>query len=338
MDGMCAPRPTDSRRDAALALLESFCQRLLPGVLRRIGAWKGIPARQLADLHEDVLQELRVDCLQHAHEVWSMPARARHARWMQLSERTVYRLRRHLRRSSPLLTDACAVPAEPEGGAATPSMPPIVTLHNGRANVSASARAAGLGRRAMRGQLDRMAAQLGWDDRRRRFWTRRAAEALTALAADTLRAAGLVSWPTDAPAPDLPARRARLQRLALRFPVQPATSRVRRALQPWLRRRRADPDPAKLLRDATELAPTLAAGWLWLFETLRRGDDHRRAAAALRRASRCPDLTRSWLVLARGRLLLRRGRSPRAAAMLRRARARRDPDGHLQRELTRIRE
>ena len=336
MDGMCTHGPTDSARRSALFLLERFHRRLLPGVLRRIGAWKGISPQQLTDLQEDVLQELHVDCLEHPGEVTSMSPQQRHARWMQLSERTVYRLRRHLRRCSALPDDCTAKDVEPSQGAATPPMPPLVTLCNGRANVAASAKAAGLGRRAMRGQLDRIAAQLGWDDRERRFWTRRAAEALIALAADALRASGVTEAPPQSPAPDPATRRARLRRLAQRFPVQPATSRVRRALQPWLRGRRADPAPADLLRDAIELAPDLAAGWLWLFEVHDANADHASAAAALRRASRCPDLPRSWLLLARSRLLRQRGRPRVAARMLRRASGRRDPDGRLTRAVVNV--
>ena len=60
--------------------MERFNTALLPGVLRRVGAWKGIPAPQLAELRDDVLQELRVHCLLRADELLALDARGRHAR------------------------------------------------------------------------------------------------------------------------------------------------------------------------------------------------------------------------------------------------------------------
>ena len=329
---MSPPRPPDSRRAEALALLEQFAAQLLPGVLRRIAVWKGIPPKQLAELRDDVLQELRVECLLRADELLSMDARGRHARWMRLTERTVYRLGRHARRCTPL--DDQHVAADATDGSVAVQLPKLITLHNGRANVAESARAAGLGRRAMRERLDRLAADLGWDDDRRRFWEARAAEALTGLAADLLRAQNATTELDTPPAPDLDARRARLRRLARRFPVQPSTLVARRALQPWIRRPRPDPAPRTLLEHATALAPDRATGWLWLFEALDGAAA--RAAAALRRASRCADLERAGLVLARARLLQRRGQHARALGVLARARARRDPDGRLQRAWARV--
>ena len=313
-------------------MLERFTTALLPGVLRRIGAWKGISAPQLAELRDDVLQELRVHCLLRADELLALDARDRHARWMQVAERTVYRLRRHLRRSAPLAEDEYAAAAPDHQ--ATVQLPALVTLHNGRANVAESARTAGLGRRAMRDRLDRIASELGWDDDRRRFWEARAAEALTGLAADLLRAQGAIAELDAPPPPDLCARRARLRRLAQRFPVQPSTLVARRALQPWIRRPRPDPPPRALLEGATALAPERAAGWMWLFEALEGADTHPAAAAALRRASRCADVQRSGLVLARARLLQRRGQTARALGVIGRASARRDPDGRLRRALS----
>ena len=328
---MRAPRPTGPSRDRALALVEHFGRKLLPGVLRRIGAWKGIPPRQLADLQEDVLQELRVDCLRDAAELEAMTARERHARWMQLSERTVYRMRRHLRRCTSLQAEPCG-PAG-ETSETRLQLPNLVTLNNGRANVAESARAAGLGRRAMRQHLDDLAAQLGWCGEQRRFWRTRAAEALIGLAADSLRTAGEVRELSQPRPPDLAARRARLQRVARMIPVQPATLEERRALQPWVRRPRPDPPPEDLLRSATALAPELAAGWLWLFEARVAAGDAQSASACLRRAGACSDAARSSVVLARARLLQVRGCTARALAMLDRARTRRDPDRRIEQAL-----
>mgnify|MGYP001275137125 CR=1 FL=1 len=325
----------DSARDHALAIVERFGQKLLPGVMRRIGAWKGISPQQLADLQEDVLQELRIDCLRHPEALDGMDARARHARWMQLSERTVYRLRRDQRRCSPLVE-------EPSDRAQRDQplplqLPPLVTLNNGRANVAESARAAGLGRRAMRERLDELAAQLGWSEERRRFWRNRAAEALTDLAADHLRATGSNGFQGERQQPDLDARRARLRRIARMIPVQPATLEERRALQPWVRRPQPDPPARELLRRATALAPDRAAGWLWMFEALIATLDLRRASRALRRASGCRDVRRSDLILARARLLAARGQPGRAAHMMTRARTRRDPDQRLRRAVEAVR-
>lgn len=328
-------RPAESARDRALELVERFGQKLLPGVMRRIGAWKGIPPRQLADLQEDVLQELRIDCLRDAEALDNMDARARHARWMQLSERTVYRLRRDQRRCGPLVEEPRDQAAR--GQPLPLQLPPIVTLHNGRANVAESARAAGLGRRAMRQRLDALATQLGWSDEQRKFWRNRAAEALTDLAADCLRRTNANNSQGRTQRPDLGARRARLQRVARMIPVQPATLEERRALQPWMRRARPDPPPRELLRRATALAPDRAAGWLWMSEALIDALDLRPSGRALRRASRCRDVRRSDLILARARLLAVRGQLDRAELMLRRARTRRDPDQRLQRALECVR-
>ena len=327
---MAAAGEEDPDRDLALRMLEQFERRLLPGVLRRIGAWKGLPPSRLTELREDVLQELRVDCLTDARALRAMAPRERHARWMQRTERALYRLVRHERRCRPIAEEPTSAPALTSTSL---PLPPLVYLHNGRANVLESARAAGLWRRSMRAQLARLAGELGWGRDQRRFWQRRAAEGLIGLAADLLRSADAVRE-LDAPRNlQLDRRRDRLQRIARRFPVQPATLAVRRALQPWVRRRQPDPPPRCLLRHATALAPELAAGWLWRFEALDRPGDEAEAARSLRRAGRCTDVERSGLVLARARLLERRGQRRRGLAMLQRARARRDPDLRLQRAL-----
>lgn len=330
---MRSSRATDSERARLLDLLAKFERRLLPGVLRRIGAWKGLPPTRLGELREDIVQELHVDCLTDTRALLSMPPRDRHARWMQRAERALYRLVRDERRCRPIVEEPHS---EPAPSPTALELPTLVYLHNGRANVLESARAAGIGRRAMRARLDRLADELGWSDDQRRFWQRRAAEALIGLAADLLRLAGAVREVEAPLQPDPLRRRDRLRRIARRFPVQPATLAVRCALQPWVRRRQPDPPPRRLLLQAVELAPELAAAWLWLFEALDRPGDLPAAARSLRRAGGCRDVERSSLVLARARLLERRGLRPRALAMLRRARSRRDPDLLLRRALTAV--
>ncbi len=326
------PPPSDSDRAAALALVEEFCRRLLPGALRRLRAWKSIPSCLLAQHREDVEQELYMDGLEHTGAVLTLPPRERHARWMRVAERTLYRLRRHERRCQPLVEEPPS--AASDDGAPTIDLPVIVPLENGRANVAESARRAGLGRRSLRRRLDEAAAQLGWGDVQRRFWQARAAEALTGLAADLLRAQRAVHELDDARAVDLSRRHRRLRQIAQRFPVQPSTLRVRRALQPWLRTGQASsPPPQALLARAVELAPQRAAGGLWLFEAACAARDPAAAAAALGRARRCDDAARAALLLARARLLELRGRFDDAGSRLRRAARRRDPDRRLHRAL-----
>ncbi|MCK5941786.1 MAG: hypothetical protein KAI24_07455, partial [Planctomycetes bacterium] len=262
---MTEPRRDDSDRITALSLLATFRRQLLPGVLRRVAAWKGIPPRLLAQLAEDVVQDLSVDCLEHAGELVRLDRRSRNARWMQRAERALYRLRRYEQRCRPLVDEPFEVAEQHD--APDIGLPTLVSLDNGRANVAESARRQGLARRALRMQLDEAATRLGWNNERRAFWQARAAEALTGLAADQLRLHAGLFTVDPGPPPDLERRRARLHRLARRFPVQPSTLAVRSALQPWRRRRGCpEPPPRALLQRAVELAPDRAAGWLWLFE------------------------------------------------------------------------
>ena len=43
-----------TRRMVALALLEEFTRRILPGAIRRIAAWKGIKRGQIPDLMDEL--------------------------------------------------------------------------------------------------------------------------------------------------------------------------------------------------------------------------------------------------------------------------------------------
>ena len=79
-----------TRRVEALALLEVFCKRILPGAIRRIAAWKGLSRGQIPDLTDELRQELAVDCLLHADTVVQLAAPQRHSRWMRAAERWIY--------------------------------------------------------------------------------------------------------------------------------------------------------------------------------------------------------------------------------------------------------
>jgi hypothetical protein len=187
-------------------------------------------------------------------------------------------------------------------------------LQNGRANLAATAAAAGRGRRAVRRELQHWADHAGRDGAYHGFWRRRAAEALTGLAADLLRERGrlwLAPRPRPTPAPDHRLRR--LRRVASRFVVQPGTLDERRRLRRWTKAPRLGPEaPRQLLEDAVALAPHDTAAWLWLFEACLDADDRSGAAHALRQARRLAEPERMPLLLARARLLEARGRWPAA--------------------------
>src|SRR5262245_21125724 len=79
--------------EAALATLEPFAGRLLPGMLRRLLAWRGCADACRGELLLDLRQELRLDCLQHPELIVALRPRDRHQRWFRLVERWVYRQR-----------------------------------------------------------------------------------------------------------------------------------------------------------------------------------------------------------------------------------------------------
>ncbi|MGK0299941.1 MAG: hypothetical protein ACI89X_000809 [Planctomycetota bacterium] len=309
---------TESDRTTALKLLSHFRRRILPGALRRIGSWKAIPRLLLRDWLDDVLQELAVDCLEHAGAIVSMPERERHARWMRQAEKVIYRHRRGLA-NQQLTVEEPAPSWAPQDDYAV-QIPPLVTLNNGRPNVTASVRAAGIARRDLRRQLDVLATRLGWDVEQQSFWQARVAEALTGLAADLLQEQGAVQLLHPTPAPDIDRREARLHRLAGKFPVQPSTQQVRRALRPWIRRRSHEGiTPRALLEQAIALQPQSMPAQLWLFEACCNDRDPRGALRALRAARKCQLAPRAAVVLARARVLELRGNVAAAIGLLQRS-------------------
>ena len=197
----------------------------------------------------------------------------------------------------------------------------MVSLHNGRRNLGATAARHGMRVRELHRAIDDHAAAAGHDDDHYAFWRQRAAEALTGLAADLLRESSqLVLLSRRRRQPDPVARLLRLKHVAQRFPVRPVTRSVRVVLQPWVRRPRLDErSPRRLLAAALRLTPQSAAAWLWLFEACICDGDLAAAARALRQAQHCPTPPRGSIALARARLLEGRGRPQAALALVRRA-------------------
>jgi hypothetical protein len=312
----------------ALALLDPFATRILPGIVRRIAGWKRLPIGELPDLIAELRQELAVDCLQYGGLLAGLPPAERHGRWIRLAERWVYRYRCGIcpRRSQPIEDDLPAPELPAEGPAVRLRLDDLSLLANGRCNVTATAARTGRKRVALRAELEATARALGYDDTWLAFWCARAAEALTGLAADLLRDREqvlLVPRARPMPAPDV--RLLRIRRLGGRFQVRPGTIEVRRLLKRWRRSAQLDTvSPRILLEDATALAPWQAGAWLWLFEACLVAADPRGAALALRRGRSTAAADRGATLLARARLLEARDRWPAAVALLRRG-ARRLP-------------
>lgn len=329
---MTAPDEADGARAVVLTHWRLFCAKALPGTVRRIAAWKGVPQGAFRDLLDDVAQDLAADGLEHAEALAAMSRDARHARWMRHAERLLYRERVAPRRRGWADANLCASPGLAADWATAAVAPPaLALLANGRCNLARSAAAAGTSRRLLRLRLDDLARQCGDDGDQRAFWRRRLAEALAGLAADLLRAGERVRLtPRARRAPDLAARQRRLRRLAARFPRHPATRRERALLRRWARARRFPLGaPAELLAAATALAPDNAAAWAWRFEAAVADGDLDTAARSLRAARRLPGLPPATGALARARLREARGDRRGALRVLARARQRRPRDAVL---------
>ena len=308
----------DPDRTTALALLTQFRHHILPGALRRLATWKGIPHRLLRDWLDDVEQELAVDCLEHASVVARLSDRQRHARWMRRTEAVIYRLRRNHRGSPAIAKEEPAAPDWQHDQPPDVQLPALVTLNNGRTNIVASIRQSGQARRHLRRQLDELAAQLGWDDERFEFWRARVVEALTGLAADLLVGQHTIRSLNNLPSPAPERRRARLRRLSRRFPIQPSTRAIRSVLRPWTRRNKhPEPSPRELLEQATRLRPDAGATWLWLFEACCHDHDAAAAMRAVWHARRCGGVSYAAIVLARARVFELRGLLPGGIKLLR---------------------
>jgi hypothetical protein len=319
----------------ALALLEVFTMRILPGAVRRLAAWEGLRRGQIPDLTDELRQELAVDCLMHADTVVQLPAPERHARWMRAAERWIYH-HRVGRSKNTVMPDAPLAARTPHapGLAETDlvSRHKVVAMGNGRLNLSASAATGGKEARRLRQELEVLATELGCDEQYLAFWRLRLSEALTGLAADLLRDRGAVRLLTrQRAAPDPRGRLRRIRRIAAHFRVRTSTRDVRVVLRDWVRRPRLDAHaPRRLLEHATRLHPTAAGAWLWLFEACLVEADLGAALRALRKGRHHGD-DRIALTLARARLLEARDHWQAATALIRRAHARWPHDARLAR-------
>ncbi|HZN40072.1 MAG TPA: hypothetical protein VFD82_14795 [Planctomycetota bacterium] len=310
-----------TRRVEALALLEVFTKRILPGAIRRIAAWKGIRRGQIPDLTDELRQELAVDCLLHADTVVRLPTSERHTRWMRAAERWIYH-HRVGRNKNTVMPDA-SLAARGPGVAETDlvSRHSIVAMGNGRLNLAASAASGRKEARRLRQELEVLATELGCDEQYLAFWRLRLAEALTGLAADLLRDRGAVHLlARQRPAPDPRGRLRRIRRIAAHFRVRSSSHDVRSVLRDWVRRPRLDAHaPRRLLEHATGLHPTAAGTWLWLFEACLVEADLVAALRAVRNGRRVAGADRIAITLARARLLEARDQWPAAMALIRRA-------------------
>ncbi|MBL8752928.1 MAG: hypothetical protein JNK15_06460 [Planctomycetes bacterium] len=333
----------DAARAQALAWLETFCTRFLPGTLRRIMVWKRLPRHCLAELIDETRQELAVDCLENVWLVVAQPTPARHLRWMRCVERFVYRNwvvrgpTAEVDDDLPARPDPCIAPDLAELW--PDQAPPIEQLSNGRMNRARTAERFGTSARALKDWLEQLAERLDLGTEHVAFWRLRLVEALVGLASDLLRDAGvlhLVARKRSRPDPD--ARRRRLRRLGGYFAVRPSTSRERALLRHWLRNRNLlRARPRALLEHAVALAPHSRAAWLWLFEACMLDGDHRAAAAALRscRQMAAPSVVAS--TLARARLAEARHGLAKAERVLARAVGRWPRLGELERVLAGVR-
>jgi len=324
--------PTEDARERALRHYDTFCRRMLPGTIRRIAAWKGMTTLGLSHWVEEAEQELALDSLQNAAEVVAMTRRERNRRWMRLAARAIYHLEQQ-GHPCDVSADELACAPNAAGEPVAVRMPPVVKLHNGRPNLTATMRERGVGRRALRRQLDELSTALGWNEDRARFWQHRTAEAIAGLGADVLRQQQRLFTVDDAPPPDPERRRRRLRRIARRLPVHPSTLLTRRALRAWERPGRRPTDARAMLEHACRLAPAQASCWLWLFEACVAQRDLPAAASAIRRARGCADAPKAAITLARARLLEVRGRLPAGLRLLRRAHRRGPQAGLLLRAL-----
>jgi len=329
-----------SARTEALAHLRTFGARILPGTLRRIARWKQLGRGELPELRDELLQELTLDCLQHAATIVALAPAQRHGRWMRLAERWVYR--HHVRPRLP-----AAVPARRPGsgvgadldGPQLPELPDSwVRLANGRWNLSASAVREGRPVAELRRELERLVVRLGCGGEHDAFWRARLAEALTGLAADLRRQrGGLRLLPGPRCRPDPERRLRRIRSLRRHFHLRPSTIDVRRRVRHWATRSHLDADaPLRLLRDAVRIWPHSPVAWSWLAEELVARGDLAGALAAVRCQRGTPSPHRGHTTLVRARVLEMRGRWHAAVLLLRRAARRWPAEARLRRALAAI--
>lgn len=333
---------------AVLAWLDPFVERILPGLVRRLARWKGVPLRRDHDWHADLQQELVVDCLEHQDTIAGLTEAERHQRWFRLVERHLYRHRLRDARRAEVESDVNLIPdpamVDPASGfRGMQDLPPArrallrqllaanTRLGNGRCNMTATSRASGTTRYEVRRLWTDLADALGFDDAYLAFWQRRLAEAALGLAADLLRDTGAlrILGERQRRRPDPKGRRRRIRRIQRALLVRPLPSSLRQAMRGILRASRGGPARAgELIQAAARLAPDHPAVPLWRFEAAIASGDLAGAAAALRTA-RVTAADRVPVILARARLLEARGRDRAALRLLSRSLVRCHRDGRL---------
>lgn len=326
----------DPIRTAALALLQTFGERILPGTLRRVAVWKRLGRRELPELAAELMQELALDCLEHAALIVALSESQRHGRWMRLVERWIYRhrVRPYLPAARPAGQPSALTPER--AAAELPEVPQHwVRLRNGRPNLSASAVRDGRPLTTLQREVEHLVAQLGRGHDYDAFWRARLAEALTGLAADLLRRDAQVHLlPERRPRPDTERRLARIRTLGRRFHVRPATLAVRRVVRRWTTAPLDDPGvPRQILGDAVRVWPRSTVAWLWLAEACVAAGDLAAALHAVRQHRTLPTGQRGRTTLLRARVLEARGAFAAAVALLVRASRRWPHEARLRRAL-----
>lgn len=342
---------TGCASDQALAHLDEFCQRILPGALRRVASWKGIRLRRQQDLLADLRQELVLDCLEHPDQVCGLDRRDRHGRWFRVVERSLYRLQVRDARVAEGDAGLELVPERRTGDHVTDGLLADTLLPelqqpdrwllrqllqggdqfgNGRCNLSATADRLGVHVRRVRELWEQMAERLGFGRQFLAFWRRRLAEAALGLAADLLRDTGALHIHGDHERglPDPAGRHRRIRRIRSTVRVRPLPRELTHWLRTLSRPHRDLATVQELLDGAEALAPSNAAVPLWRFEACILAGDLAGAARSVRRARRmrAPAVP---VVLARARLLEARGRDAIAARLLSRALQRHRGDGRI---------
>ncbi|MBI5852035.1 MAG: hypothetical protein HZB39_13565 [Planctomycetes bacterium] len=345
---MDAPTPpaadVDPRRDAALAYLEPFRARVLPGVLRRMALWKRLEAASQQEIAADSMQELAIDCLANPGEVLALSDRDRHTRWIRIVQRVHYALHERTSRkhsSEDLLEFVEAHETAPMELPLSRSDRRLLErmlgaadlLKNGRMSLRATARALGVSPNTLAELRVRVVEALGFGGEREKYWRGRLADALCSTAAAWLRHAGALNlWDDERRRKFEPGRcRARFARIREALSLGPAEPETRQALDLLLNDSADAPlpvTPRELLRLAERLAPRDATIQLWRFESAVVDGELGVAGTCLRRARRF-GAERPRVVLARARLLEARGRLDAAKALLARARLRHGDDRRI---------
>ncbi len=342
------------RRARALSCLQGFKSRSLPALQRRLACWKGLQSRRHADVLEDLLQELALDCMENPELILELEERERHSRWFRLIQKKHYQLRLRSARRSEVRDEMDRLPASGRLGGpnweeqiAQLELPSAtkeglallragaVHLKNGRLNLERSSENTGLSRDAIRQLWQELSAALGFGPEYRRFWQGRLAEALLALAADQLQEAGSLCMHSQTSRRPAASEQSLRRVLGIRDSLAglPKERGMRKLLAGLGGARKPDPvDPRPLLDLAARLRPVDAKIAAWQFEAAIAYGDVRSAARSLRRA-RCLGWLRIPAALARARLAEARGRRSRAASILRRALLRYPRDERLRASL-----